>query len=203
MPDQSLQNDPTADQPKSAHQQTGNPAEVAGNTPSEAKDSALAANVTEASEGEKQQADVTINRDPNVGDQPAEGSGPRTSEASDNYDDEEAWPYRKLQAEAKERTGSGGGTRDEIVARLRESGTGGSGGGVDLGGGSADNLGAPTSDADPSPEVQRGTVDSAQVENGGIQKTDFGQQHAEVLQGLSAERRAQQLEAVKQGQQQA
>jgi hypothetical protein len=199
MPDQSLQNDPAAEQPESA-QQTGNPAEVTGNTPAEAKPSALAANVTEASEGERQQADVTINQDPSIGDQPAEGSGPRTA-ASDDYDDEEAWPYRKLQHEAKERTGSGGGTREEIVARLREAASSG-GGGVDLAGGSDQNLGAETTDAEPAPEVPRSEVDPTNVENGGIQRTDAGQQHAEILQGLSDERRQQQLEAAKQSQQQ-
>lgn len=41
------------------------------------------------------------------------------SEPTDNYDDEDAWSYKDLQAEAKKRELPAGGSRDEIIVRLR------------------------------------------------------------------------------------
>jgi hypothetical protein len=178
VPDQSLSNESVSGK---ADQQTGNPADTTGNDPAKATPESQESNVSRASAGETQQADVTINQDPVI------GSGENQAAGADDYDNEDTWPYRKLQAHAKETTGDGSGKRDEIVARLRAQASGGN---------SGQNLGANTTDADPASPAPRGTVDPTNVENGGIQRTGRGQEHAEILQGLSNDRRKAQLAAV-------
>jgi hypothetical protein len=169
MPDQSLSNEPVSGK---TDQEVGNPADTAGNTPEAASAASMESNVRRASEGQMQQADVTINQDPTVSSGDTQTAGADTAAApADNYDDENEWPYRALQQEAKGRDLDASGKRDEIVARLR----GASGAGSD---------------------VPRGEVPSEVVDNGGIQRTSFGQDHAEILQGLSNERKQQQLAAV-------
>lgn len=178
MPDQSLSNEPVSGK---TDQATGNPADTTANHPEVATAESQASNVTRGSEGQTQQADVTINQDPTVstGDEQTVGTeGSQATEHADDYDDDEVWPYRKLQAHAKELDVDASGKRDEIVARLREKAASGSG--TDTG----------------TTDVPRGAVDPTNVENGGIRKTSVGQTHAEILQGLSNERRAQQLAAV-------
>jgi hypothetical protein len=176
VPDQSLSNDAVSGK---TGQEAGNPADTSANSPTQATPESQASNVNRASDGEKQQADVTINQDPTVssGDEQTVGTeGRQASAPTDAYDDEEQYKYRDLQQLAKDRDIDASGKRDEIVARLRE----------------ADQSGGSTGDA-----VPRGDVDPTNVENGGIQRTDRGQQHAEVLQGLSDERKSQQLAAIK------
>jgi hypothetical protein len=179
VPDQSLSNEAVSGK---TGQEAGNPADTSANDPAQATPESQESNVNRASEGETQQADVTINQDPVV------ASGDAQTAGADDYDNEEAWPYRKLQAHAKETTGDGSGKRDEIVARLRAQASGG--------GDSSQNLGADTTDADPADPAPRGAVDPTNVENGGIQRTGRGQEHAEILQGLSNDRRKAQLAAV-------
>lgn len=114
---------------------------------------------TEATDAQTLQADQAINQDPQIGDAPAASGSV--------YDDEEAWPYRKLQAEAKDRGLDASGKREELVARLVE------------------NDGA--ADVDPG----------SGVENGGIARSaEFSSTHADSLQSLSDARRAAQLKAV-------
>ena len=178
MPDQSLSNDAVSGK---TGQEAGNPADTTANSPTQATPESQASNVTIASEGEQQQADVTINQDPHIGDGPA-----------DDYDDEEKWPYRALQQEAKGRELDASGKREEIVARLR--------GGSVSGSETPRHLqGVETTDADTSdqPDAPRQSVPSEGVEHGGIQRTGRAQDHAEVLQGMSDARRQQQLAAVK------
>lgn len=193
MPDQSLQNDPEA-----TEQQTGNPADTSANTPKAATPESQASNVTRASEGERQQASQTIDGDPNVGDQPADGEATSTKDYNDLN-------LEELREELGSRSLSKSGNKPDLVKRLEQHDAeqqGGSGGGdVDLAGGSAQNLGADTTDAEPAEDTPRGAVDPTNVENGGIQRTDVGQRHAEILQGLSNERRQQQLETVQQAKQ--
>jgi hypothetical protein len=171
MPDQSLSNDATSGKTGS---ETGNPADTSANHPEAASPASVAANVTEASEGQTQQADVTINQDPIVGSAEAR---------QDDYDDEEKHPYRALQQLAKGRDLDASGKREEIVARLR-----------------ANDAGQDTDGARVTPENSGspayGAVDPTNVENGGIQRTSVAVDHASVLQGLSNDRRAQQLAAV-------
>lgn len=180
MPDQSLSNEPVSGK---TDQEAGNPADVAGNDPSQASPESLESNVSRASEGEQQQADVTINQDPVV------STGDVQTAGSEDYDDENAWPYRKLQQRAKQRGLDGSGKREEIVARLRDTG------GVEGEDETPRHLqGVETTDATDEgiAETPRESVDSDTVDNGGIQRTGRGQEHAEILQGLSAERRQQQ-----------
>jgi len=164
VPDQSQSNESVSGK---TNQTVGNPADTAANSPEAATAESLASNVNRASEGEMAQADQTINGDPS-----ATTGDAQTAGATDTYDDENEWPYRKLQSHAKDQDVEAGGKREEIVARLRAKASGG------------------TSD------VPRADVDPQVVENGGIQTTGFGQAHAEILQGLSADRRKQQLAAV-------
>lgn len=149
-------------------------------------------NVTTASESQQQQADQTINQDPTV------SSGDVQSAGADNYDDENQWGYRELQQEAKNRGMDAGGKREELVARLRGGSSGSGGDGSD---GSALSSDVDTTDADTSnqPGVPRSEVDPSQSPEGGqigMTSTGRGQEHAEILQGLSDERRAQQLAEV-------
>jgi hypothetical protein len=178
VPDQSQSNESVSGK---TDQTAGNPADTTANSPEAATPESVASNVNRASEGEMAQADQTINGDPSA------TTGDSQTAGADAYDDENEWPYRKLQAHAKELTGDGSGKREEIVARLRAQASGGD---------SSQNLGAPTTDATPADPAPRADVDPQVVENGGIQTTGFGQQHAEILQGLSADRRKQQLSAV-------
>lgn len=124
---------------------------------------AEAINTTEATDAQVLQADQAINQDPQIDDAPAASGSV--------YDDEEAWPYRKLQAEAKDRGLDASGKREELVARLVEDD------------GAANSFGG----VDPS----------SGVENGGIARsTEFSSTHADSLQSLSDARRAAQLKAV-------
>ena len=66
------------------------------------------------------------------------------------------------------------------------------GGNADLTAGVSDTQNPP-----PAEDSPRAEVSSSDVDNGGIQRTEFAKNHAEILQGLSAERRQQQLTAVK------
>jgi hypothetical protein len=167
---------------RSGSQNTGgNPADTSANDPQAASPESVASNVNRASEGEQAQAAQTISGDPTI----ATGGGSAVSDMQnagqqqtegDNYDDEDAWPYRSLQHEVKGRGLNAAGTREELVERLRSSDSSGSSGEV-------------------SDDVPRAAADSAVVENGGIRKTGFAQAHAEVLQGLSQERKQQQLAA--------
>jgi len=177
VPDQSLdqQTSPTTATPSAT------PADAAPAPTQESVES----NVSRASEGQTQQADVTINQDPTIGtgDENADpGTGGVASNdtdgPTDNYDDENAWRYRALQQEAKQRGLNGGGERDELIARLRENDA------QQAAGGDASQV--PTASVDPST-----------VENGGIQRTSRGTHHAEVLQGLSQQRKQQQLAAAR------
>ena len=43
------------------------------------------------------------------------------ADLEDDYDDESEWSYKELQTEAKERELPASGSREEIVARLREN----------------------------------------------------------------------------------
>jgi hypothetical protein len=165
MPDQSLdqQTNPTTATPSATPDQAA-PA---------AQESSVLANAPLASEGQIQQADVTINQDPVVGtndgnEDPGAGDGP-----ADSYDDEGAWPYRALQQEAKHRDLDASGKREEIVARLREA------------------------DAAGNVAPAAAGVEPTSVVNGGINPSGRAIEHASVLQGLSNERRAQQLASVR------
>lgn len=177
--------------------------------------------------------------EPIVGD--ASGGGETTSSVTadagtgDDYDNEEVWSYRDLQHEAKGRNLSGAGTREEIVARLREDdantasastaqestaqsttdeggtmtsseSTGSSdattnddSGGVTGQGDSTQNLGAETTQAETTTEQPSGDPGDQYPEHGSIGLTDTGagKEQASILQGLSEERRAQQLEALR------
>lgn len=164
MPDQSQSNESVSGK---TDQQTGNPADTSANTAQAASAESQESNVTRASQGQQAQAAQTIEGDPTVTDDDA-------TVVADDYDDEEAWPYRKLQAHAKEATGDGSGKREEIVARLR----------------------AQASEGTVTPDVPRASVDPTNVENGGIRKTSVAADHAGILQGLSNERRAAQLAVV-------
>jgi hypothetical protein len=177
-----------------------NPSNMAGNDPSEATPESQASNVNRASEGQQAQAGQAIEGDPHIGvgnlsrdlDPTPRGGTEDTAtdsgDPSDNYDDEDAWPYRSLQQEAKSRHLPGDGKRDELVARLRQSDQANAG----LTAGVAD-----THNPAPAEDTPRQEVSSSDVDNGGIQRTEFARKHAEILQGLSAERRQQQLSAVR------
>lgn len=173
MPDQSLdqQTNPTAATPSAT------PDDTSANHPEAASEASRLANAPVASEGQIQQADVTINRDPSINS--ADGNEDPGTGGGDNYDDESAWPYRSLQQEAKHRDLDASGKRDELVARLREA---------------DGDSGNATQDG---PAVETALVNPTSVENGGINKTDRGIEHAGVLQSLSAQRRAQQLAVVR------
>lgn len=173
VPDQSLdaQTSPSAATPSAT------PDDTSANHPEAAQQSSVEANAPQASQGQIQQADVTINQDPVIS--PADGNEDPGA-TGDNYDDEEAWPYRALQQEAKHRDLDASGKRDEIVARLREA-----------------NAAGTTSSDSTTQDVPTSPVDPAVVENGGIQRTSVATEHASVLQGLSDQRRAQQLAAVR------
>jgi hypothetical protein len=181
------------------------PGDTTGNSPKDVQESALAVNTTEATEAQKLQADTEINQDPEI---PDEDSQPRTA-TSENVQDYDGMNLEELREELGNRHLSKSGNKPDLIARLRDHDAsqgaptqqGTSGGDVDLAGGSSDNLGAETTDAEASPAAPRGEVDPTNVENGGIQRTQAGQQHAEVLQGLSNERRQQQLDAAKDQQQ--
>jgi len=187
VPDQSLdqQTEPTT------ATLSATPDDTSANHPEAASASSLAANVTEASEGEKQQADVTINQDPVV--------GAAVAPVADEYDDEEKWPYRALQERAGDLDVNGRGKREELIERIRtaeaaktssvtspdaKASTGGEG---------------PETPASESEDgVARTTVNPDVYANGGIalDRVRTGE-HANVLQGLSDERRQQQLAAAR------
>lgn len=180
MPDQSQSNESVSGK---TDQQTGNPADTSANSQDAATAESQESNVTRASSGQTAQAAQTIEGDPTI------------TSGADDYDNEDEWPYRRLQQEAKNRDLDAGGKRDELVARLRGGGSGSSeGGGAEQ---PRHLQGMDTMDADPSEPVTTASVDSGDVENGGIRKTSRGTEHAEILQGLSDERRQQQLAAVK------
>lgn len=181
MPDQSLSNDAVSGK---TGQEASNPADTSANHPEEASPESQESNVTRASEGQQQQADQTINQDPTVATGDVQTAG--TGASADEYDDENKWSYRDLQAEAKGRELDASGKREEIVARLRGSGDSGSG----------QQEQTPSGGVEEGAEVPRSSVDSDEVENGGIQRTGRGQQNAEILQGLSDERRQMQQAAV-------
>lgn len=193
MPDQSLQYE------RSGKTDAGsdNPGDTSANTPAASTTESQESNVRRASEGETQQADVTINRDPTIGD---EDAGPSrlqnaANPAGTDYDDEAAWPYRRLQSLAKSKGLPGDGKREELVARIRQSDESGQapdeGGEAGLGGAETRTTGPESTDA-PSAEV-----DPDQVVNGGITRTDAGSAHASLLQGLSQQRKQQQLEQIR------
>lgn len=191
MPDQSQQYQKTSPPKQQTDENVSNPADMTGNSPGDASSESLESNVRRASEGEKTQADQTINQDPTV-ETRDDNAGPRQASSSsgdgdsDNYGDEDAWPFRSLRQEAKGRGLNAGGDREEIIARLRAADQGND----------ANTAGLGSSDPGPSEDVPRASVEG-QVDNGGIQRTDRAQQHAEVLQGLSDDRRQQQLAAVR------
>jgi hypothetical protein len=56
----------------------------------------------------------------NSGDDEDDDEGDDDEGDQDNYDDEQAWTYSALQGELKERGLGAGGSRPELVARLRE-----------------------------------------------------------------------------------
>jgi hypothetical protein len=175
VPDQSQSYSKTSPPTQQSDETVNNPASMTGNDPAEATQESQESNTTRASEGEHEQARQAIEGDPTV-----ESGG-------DNYDDESAWSYRALQQEAKGRGLRGGGERDELIARLRSA---------DSGSSNDDNTaGLGSSEPAAATDTPRGDVDPAAVDNGGIQQTGFGRQHAELLQGLSDERRSQQLAA--------
>lgn len=202
MPDHSQQYAKTSAPRQQPDTLTGNPADTTGNNPGDATPESLESNVSRASEGEQVQADQTINRDPMVSNEnPAQpgnvgsASGAASGSVRDNYDDEDAWSYRDLQHEAKNRGLNAGGDRDELVAKLREA-DGSSGTTeepVELSAG-VEDPGNPPAEQD---DVPRGDVDAQQVDNGGIQRTDAASDHASILQGLSDQRREQQLAAAR------
>jgi hypothetical protein len=215
VPDQSLQPESTPSAVEQ-RQEPGNPSDVTGNSPEDVQPSAARANAPEASEGEQVQADATINQDPTVGTTNAateditsnsgSDAGTKTGDtatggtATDDYDNEDAWHYRDLQREAKSRNLNAGGDREELVAKLREDDSQ-----------RASGSPAASSDADaealdtepvgtnepPADDVPRSEVPEEQVVNGGINRTDFSKEHSSVLQGLSDERRDQQLSAAR------
>jgi hypothetical protein len=182
VPDQSMSYGRSG-QPQEQAQTPGNPADTSANTPEAATQESQESNVTRASEGEKVQTRANVESAPVV--------------SSDDYEDENKWPYRRLQQEAKNKGIDGGGKREEIIARLR---------------GQAPASGeqetprhlqdVETMDADTSgqPETPRGEVPEDQSPQGGnigFGQTGRGQEQAELLQGLSNERRAAQLSAVR------
>lgn len=188
MPDQSQQFQKTTPPKQQGENLTGDPSDTSGNVPANATPESLTSNTNRVSEGEKAQADQTINQDPTIqtGD---DNAGPRSASAGQdhNYEDENAWSFRALRQEAKGRGMNAGGDREELISRLKTADRG-----------NDDNsAGLSSSDPGPSEAVPRASVDTEQVDNGGIQRTGFAQQHAEVLQGLSNDRRQQQLSAVK------
>lgn len=178
MPDQSQSNESVSGK---TDQQTGNPADTSANSQDAATAESQESNVTRASSGQTAQAAQTIEGDPTI------------DSGADDYDNEDEWPYRRLQQEAKNRDMDAGGKRDELVARLRGGGSG-EGGGAEQ---PRHLQGMDTTDADPPEPVQSAEVNPTDVENGGIRKTSRGTDHAGILQGLSDERRQQQLAAVK------
>lgn len=149
-------------QPK---QQPTNPADTSGNAPDAATPESVEVNTTAATEAQVTEAQAIAN-DPVVAAGGEEG-GEQQQGAGDNYDDDEAWPYRQLQQEAKNRDLDASGKREEIVSRLREHDAGGSGSSPDSG-----------------------------TENGVVQRSERAPQHADILQADSDERRRQQLAAV-------
>lgn len=199
MPDQSQSYSKTTPPRQQEEGVVNNPSSMAGNDPSEATLESQASNVNRASEGQQAQAGQTIEGDPHVGVgnlagdlEPTPQRGTAEGDAdgpSDNYEDEDAWPYRSLQQEAKSRHLPGDGKREELVARLRQSDAGTTN--ADLTAGVAD-----TQNPAPAEDSPRAEVSGSDVDNGGIQRTEFAQKHAEILQGLSNERRQQQLAAV-------
>jgi hypothetical protein len=225
---------PTAEQTAAAPTETNTSAEptttpddTSANTPEATQPSAQAVNTTDATGAQAQQADVTINQDPVVGEtysspeatQRADQSGtaqPVNADAGDtgdDYDNEDAWGYRDLQQEAKSREINASGTREEIVARLREddaskqqtqqteqtqqSSTDTSQVLAGDGEGATANAGTETvtPDAPDASVTPQGDPGDQYPEHGsiGLDDTGQGQQHASILQGLSDERRAQQL----------
>jgi hypothetical protein len=198
VPDQSQSYSKTTPPRQQEEGVVNNPASMAGNNPAEATPESQASNVNRASEGQQAQAGQAIEGDPHIGTgnlagdleptpqgSTAEGAG---DGPSDNYENEDAWPYRQLQQEAKSRHLPGDGKREELVARLRQSDQGN----ADLTAGVSDTQNPP-----PAEDSPRAEVSSSDVDNGGIQRTEFAKNHAEILQGLSAERRQQQLTAVR------
>jgi hypothetical protein len=179
VPDQSQQFSKTSPPKQQEEGVVNNPASMAGNSPAEATPESRESNVTRASEGEKTQAAQTIEGDPTVGtgSLAAELAAGDTSDG-DNYDNEDAWSYRSLQQEARARNLPGDGKRAELVERLRQHD-------------------AEHQSEDKTESVPRAEVDPTNVDNGGIQRTAFAQQHSEILQGLSSERRQQQLAAIR------
>lgn len=68
-----------------------------------------------------QETTVTTIQQVEVQREPGEsGEEPPTPEEPDNYDDEAAWSYRELQDEAKVRKLTATGSREELIARLRQ-----------------------------------------------------------------------------------
>jgi hypothetical protein len=178
VPDQSQQmQSPAAPVQQGDVPTTGNPADTSANHPEAATSESVASNVNRVSEGQLTEAAQNIQGDPVVGQDSAQGAS-----ASDNYDDEEAWPYRALQHEAKGRDLDASGKRDEIIARLRES---------DGSQGQQESAPAPVNQA------TGGGAAAESEANGGIQRSARATQHAEILQRDSDERRQQQLAAVK------
>ncbi|HEX8321685.1 hypothetical protein [Longimicrobium sp.] len=162
----------------------GNPADTTGNSPADAQPSAVAANTSEVAPAQNKQADVEINQDPLVGTVQPPAAEEAEEDDGDDYDDENVWPYRRLQSEAKDREINAAGTRDEIVARLRE----------------ADANGPAQSDGTSEPkaaEEVQGSNATASVNGGIALNSERSQLHAETLQSLSDERREQQLAAVR------
>lgn len=132
-------------------------------------------NVSDATEEQKLQAAQEIVNDPSVS--PA---GDADAAPSGGYDDEEAYPFRKLQDEIKARNEgreeddriSGRGSREELVARLVED------------------------DAAQSAKIQDNPNVQASA-NGGIRTdTVLSGTHADILQGLSSARKQAQLAAI-------
>jgi hypothetical protein len=179
VPDQSQQmQSPAAPVQQGDVPTTGNPADTSANHPEAATSESVASNVNRVSEGQLTEAAQNIQGDPVVGQDSAQGAS-----ASDNYDDEEAWPYRALQHEAKGRDLDASGKRDEIIARLRES---------DGSQGQQESAPAPVNQA-----TGGGAASAESEANGGIQRSARATRHAEILQRDSDERRQQQLAAAR------
>lgn len=141
------------------------------------------------------QAEQEIDIDPQVTNDDGNGDAVSDEPEPGPYDDEDAWPFRKLQAEIKERNEgreddkriSGQGTRDELVARLTEDDNAAKSPGI------ADEDGDP---ADEDEEIE-GPDNAEASANGGIEvDTVLSGTHADILQGLSDARKASQLAAL-------
>lgn len=181
MPDQSLDQQTS---PTTAAEPTTTPDDTSANHPEAATQESVESNVTRISDGEKQQADVTINRDPVI------RSGGDYSELN----------LEELREELGNRNLSKSGNKPDLIARLQQADAKqakADGGNDSADADAATRLGAPVTDAEIEEDRPTAGVNPTDVENGGIQRTEVAVEHAEILQSLSAERRKQQLSAAR------